>query len=496
MNTKKRPLGRLASGVGVIALVAAGLMGGASMASAAAAPGQEGAPDAGTLIVHKYAGSPTSQDAPDGTEQTVDRPPLAGVTFVVTPVGKDTGSGCVALDLGTAAGWTDAQAADDSMPPAAPYCLVTAGATTQITNGSGTATFAGLPLGLYHVNETNAPTGVTPSVEFYVSIPYASTNNGVTDWLYTVHTYPKNTLTGDGDKTVGDPTAPGLGSTVPWTLTTKPIGSFNDGQKLTSFKIIDRLDAKLTYSATPAPVLTYTEPGGSAQTVPAANYTLTPPAGAGGDVVVDFTNLTWLNERPAGTIFTFTFSTTVTGVGSILNTGFQNSGGDDVTLGEASTQWGPAEVLKHQAGDKTKTLAGAKFSVFNSPNGTDCTGTLGAALTVNGATEFESNASGIVTIAGLFVSNDESILEKVYCVVETQEPLGFIKDTTPHMITVKAEGTATTTAHIEVANTPVPGPILPLTGSNGTLWFTVGGIALIVMAAGGFLMVRRTRNHS
>ncbi|WP_186324479.1 SpaH/EbpB family LPXTG-anchored major pilin [Microbacterium paludicola] len=490
---ERRPIRRLASGVGVLALALAGVIGGASMASATTVgPGQPGAPDEGTLVVHKYAGSATEQ-SDNGTEQTVDRPPLGGVTFEVTPVGKDSGSGCVALDLGTAAGWADAQVAVGSMPPASPYCLATADSVTQVTDATGTASFSGLPLGLYHVDETAAPAGVVPSVEFYVTLPYASEQGKSTDWLYTVHTYPKNTLEGDGDKTVADPSAHGLGSTVPWTIQSKPIGSFNDGQRLTSFSLYDILDAKLTYTATPAATLTYTEPGGSPVAVP--SFSLTEPTGAGGTLTASVTDMDWLNERPAGTFFTFSFSTVVTGVGDIKNEGFQNSGGDPVTLGEASTQWGPAEILKHQKGDKKKTLAGAKFSVFDSPNGTDCTGPLGAALTVNGQTEFESGANGVVAIAGLWVGNDNTAASRVYCVVETQEPVGYVKDTTPRMITVKPEATATTTAHIDVANTPVPGPSLPMTGANGTLWFTVGGIALIAMAGGGLLLVRRARSH-
>lgn len=493
MKSKGMPVRRLASGVGVLALALAGVIGGAGMASATdSGPGQPGSPEQGTLVVHKYAGSTTGQDA-NGTELTIDRPPLGGVTFEVTPVGMLDGSNCVALDLGTAAGWTEAQAAIGSTSPVAPYCLAGTATVTQVTDGTGTATFADLPLGLFHVDETAAPDGVTPSVEHYVTIPYASENANTTDWLYTVHTYPKNTLDGEGDKTVGDPSGHGLGSTIPWTIQSKPIGSFDDGQAITEFAIVDYLDDKLTYTDTPAPTLTYTEPGGTAMAVP--SYTLSEPAGAGGTLTATFDDLAWLNERPAGTYFELTFTTTVTGVGDIENEGFQNSGDGDVSLGDASTQWGPAEILKHQKGDTSKTLAGAKFSVFDSITGTDCTGTLGAALTVNGQTEFESGANGIVTIAGLWVGNDGTEISRVYCVVETQEPTGYVKDTTAHMITVKAETTATTTAHIDVANTPVPGPTLPLTGANGTLWFTIGGIALIAMAGGGLLLVRRARAH-
>src|SRR5690606_18783909 len=129
------------------------------------------------------------------------------------------------LDLGTAAGWADAQLAIASTPPTGDYCL-TSSVVSGTTNADGVATFAELPLRLYYVEETAAPAGVDPSIAHYVTIPFASTNATATDWLYTVHTYPKNDLTGEGDKTVADPSAHGLGSTIPWTITSKPIGSF------------------------------------------------------------------------------------------------------------------------------------------------------------------------------------------------------------------------------------------------------------------------------
>lgn len=489
MGNKGMPVRRLASGVGVLALALAGVIGGAGMASATTdGPGQPGSPTTGSLVIHKYAGSETDQ-ANNGTEQDISRPPLGGVTFEVTPVGKDTGSGCVALDLATASGWTDAQAAIGSTPPASPYCLVTADTMSDVTGADGVVEFDDLPLRLYYVDETDAPEGVDPSISHYVTIPYASEDGDSTDWLYTVHTYPKNDLSGEGDKTVADPSAHGLGSTIPWTIRSKPIGSFDGGAAITEFALIDRLDPKLTYTSTPAPKVTYTVPGGSPADVTSVAFD--EPVGAGGTLTATFTDMDWLNSLPAGTYFEFSFSTTVTGVGDIENEGFQNSGGDDLTLGEASTQWGPAKILKHQKGDKSKTLAGAKFSVFDSPNGADCTGTLGDAIAVNGETEFSTGADGVALIEGLWVGNDDQVPSRVYCVVETHEPTGYVKDATPRPITVAPATTAQVL--LEVPNTPVPGPALPMTGAEGTLWFTIGGIALLAIAGGGLLLVRRSR---
>jgi len=81
---------------------------------------------------------------------------------------------------------------------------------------------------------------------------------------------------------------------------------------------------------------------------------------------------------------------------------------------------------------------------------------------------------------------------RTYCVVEVAPPAGYILDNTPHAVVVKAEETATTGAVIQVANVPVPGPVLPLTGAEGTTMFTLAGLALVAIAGGGFL-VRRAR---
>ena len=99
---------RLAVGVGALALAAAGTFGGASVASAAQGtdgtpPGHAASDTTGTLTVHKYAGSVTSDPAlpNDGTPQTPDRPVLAGIEFTVCQVDG--------IDLTTSAGWTAAE---------------------------------------------------------------------------------------------------------------------------------------------------------------------------------------------------------------------------------------------------------------------------------------------------------------------------------------------------------------------------------------------------
>ena len=74
---------------------------------------------------------------------------------------------------------------------------------TTATSGAniGVAEETGLAFGLYLVVETNAPDKVTaPAAPFLVSVPMTrikdnDTTNKLTDWIYDVHVYPKNSTT-------------------------------------------------------------------------------------------------------------------------------------------------------------------------------------------------------------------------------------------------------------------------------------------------------------
>lgn len=68
---------------------------------------------------------------------------------------------------------------------------------TEKTNASGLAKFENLELGLYLVIETKAPDSVKEAcVPFFVSVPMTKVNdsktNKLSDWLYDIHVYPKN----------------------------------------------------------------------------------------------------------------------------------------------------------------------------------------------------------------------------------------------------------------------------------------------------------------
>ena len=140
----------------------------------------------GSITIHKYeyngeakvtGTGEDNQTPPEGAE------PLANVKFKITKI----------AELSAYYG-TDAEA----FPTVEAAKGMAAIATFEKATGSdGVATFNELPLGLYLVQETEAPAQITGKVEdFLVSVPM--TNADEDDWLYDVHVYPKNKSTYGG----------------------------------------------------------------------------------------------------------------------------------------------------------------------------------------------------------------------------------------------------------------------------------------------------------
>lgn len=169
----------------------------------------------GSITIHKFEYNPSSgatsqqgtgaegEAAPSGAK------PLGGVTFEIYKVQNE--EWLKAYYGGQAA----ATGQDFSKIDASNYYSTnsTTGAitvngskidtVTTATSGTdiGVAKKDGLALGLYLVVETSAPDKVTsPAAPFLVSVPMTriadtTTTNKLTDWIYDVHVYPKNSTT-------------------------------------------------------------------------------------------------------------------------------------------------------------------------------------------------------------------------------------------------------------------------------------------------------------
>lgn len=171
----------------------------------------------GSITIHKFeynpsSGAPSQQGTgAEGEGAPAGATPLDGVTFEIYQVQSQT---WLESYYG---GQVTASSQDFSKMDASDYytknsttgaITVNSGATkvatvttTTTETDKGVAKKDGLALGLYLVVETKAPDkGTSPADPFLVSVPMTriadnDTTNKLTDWIYDVHVYPKNSTT-------------------------------------------------------------------------------------------------------------------------------------------------------------------------------------------------------------------------------------------------------------------------------------------------------------
>lgn len=171
----------------------------------------------GSITIHKFeynpsSGAPSQQGTgAEGEGAPTGATPLDGVTFEIYQVQSQT---WLESYYG---GQVTASSQDFSKMDASDYytknsttgaITVNSGATkvatvttTTTETDKGVAKKDSLALGLYLVVETKAPDKVTsPADPFLVSVPMTriadnDTTNKLTDWIYDVHVYPKNSTT-------------------------------------------------------------------------------------------------------------------------------------------------------------------------------------------------------------------------------------------------------------------------------------------------------------
>lgn len=168
--------------------------------------------DTGSITIHKYEWNddtrgPATGEAEDaGSLPSNDKgetpTPLAGATFTVYQVknAEDLKKYYDGKDVAWPTSWEDYAEPDTTTGGYKLKSDVTATVTevdSKTTDTSGVVKFEELPLGLYLVLETETPDSVRTACEpFFVSVPMTKvstdTNGGLTDWLYDVHVFPKN----------------------------------------------------------------------------------------------------------------------------------------------------------------------------------------------------------------------------------------------------------------------------------------------------------------
>lgn len=492
---------------GVMASAAAVLLAFGAAAPASAAPLVD--PDeVGSITVHKLEAPETPTGLPNNGTQvdTTGLDPLAGVEFRVRQV---TG-----VDLSTNTGWVDASDLADVFDAADPDGSITGAGyalgagESLLTDAAGEAVFSDLPVGLYLVEETSVPAGVTPSAPFLITVPLTDPENRDT-WLYDVHVYPKNALT-TATKTVEDADAVRLGDEVTFTIT----ADIPNVDPIDGYRIVDVLDQKLDYVAA---AVTLADGTAVAE---GTDYTITHDP-ASHTVTVDFTAAgRAILAANNSTRVVVDIITTVNTIGEISNQAlvYPNAASFDIDPGEpggptitpeVETRWGNVTVEK--VGADSTPLTGAVFQVFT-------TAADAAAQTnpvsIDSMTEFEvADADGTLTIEGLRYSDfangatvapgDAGYLQ--YYLVEVQAPDGYELLAEPIEFVVTAAttdcvpgvgnpGGCQHTIDLTVTNVPHNGGFeLPFTGGAGTGLLYLVGFGLL---AGGvvFLVARRRSN--
>lgn len=481
----------------------------------------------GSIIVHKFANPGNGDQNPSGTGTSPSTAPVSGVVFEYCKIDG--------IDLfdNTNTGWDQVNAITTAEKLAAGAQGVTtlgsytlSGCTSlPATDAAGLATSAKLPLGPYFVREISAPASVVEkAAPFVVTLPTPEdhkVSNG--NWVYDVNVYPKNTVAESPKKNVVDQEGSGsvLGAPVKYEVT-QLIPALATGDTYKKFIVSDDLDTKLD-PITTAPV---TVKMGATTFASGTDYNA---VWSGQKLVVTFT-AAGLAKLVAGQNIVVGFQAKANAPGEIKNTAFVNlndfqltpgtpNGPDGSPSSEKATRWGDLTVQKVNKVDQNDGLKGAKFNIYQGT--TDQQGQCLADITgltkvndpaTGNAYEVVSDDAGKVFIPGLWIGDTETTVaadgtvsnttkaghdfqQRCYVLQEIAAPNGFVLPTgtaalTPVMVKTGANGSIPL---LKIDNIQQGVPELPFTGSSVQIALTVGGIALIVIALGGVMMIRRRR---
>lgn len=289
-----------------------------------------------------------------------------------------------------------------------------------------------------------------------------------------------------------------IGETVDYTVkTTFPVSKDSDGNPLTQFVVKDT-PTGLDIDASSVKVTI----GGETVTLPSNAVSVD----GDGVLTVDFANELSNGHDGKEVVITYTATVTATEFNNSVNADSNVTDYDgDETFGEN----GSIEITKVDAEDEDTVLSGVEFQIYDlGVNGTwnaDEPGTpmtlvydseLGAyrpaladdentTITIIDGINGDGSADGIIKVDGLAEGN--------YHFVETKAPNGYSINEAGLTVTIDpdAEDPA-----IDITGNFLDTKLssLPSTGGIGTTIFTIGGIVIMVAAAGLYFANRRKNN--
>lgn len=174
---------------------------------------------------------------------------------------------------------------------------------------------------------------------------------------------------------------------------------------------------------------------------------------------------------------------------------------------KVATLWGQAKLLKHSTDPQKTPLQGAQFEIYHAKvQDENCEGTQiddqkSNPISIGTKSVFDSNNAGIVEVVGLFIDQAVGVgsvepafskNHRCYVFKEVKAPLGYVLPQGDQALKgVKVEPGQKTGHNVELSNTPVSVPELPITGASGTVIATVVGTSLLLLAVGAVLVRRR-----
>ncbi|CAB0731124.1 SpaH/EbpB family LPXTG-anchored major pilin [Corynebacterium diphtheriae] len=439
----------------------------------------------GSLTLHKKKGAESEKNATGQQMDNVAGESLNGVKFKITKLDFDLQNG----------DWT-------KFPKTAADAKGHETGTTKeaVTSGDGTARFQELELGIYLVEETDAPDGIVMGAPFIVSIPMV--NEASDAWNYNVVAYPKNTETKvektvkDADKNIQDAYTYTIDADAP---------TWGKDKELTAFRFEDELDNRLDFQKV-------TEVKAGDVKLGDGDYTVNDPDAEGNKLVVTLTEQ-GLKKVTSGAKMSLTFDVKRKKVGESTelknraDVFFNNPNSDKEVknkTNEVVTYHGKLKVVKKDGKEEGKVLEGAEFQLYQCASAAN----LGEnPLTVNGVDKWTTGADGTFTIDGLHVTDYEDGKEvapatKKFCLKETKAPAGYAlpdKNITEIEFTRKNisekgnfEGDDDVTLVSEIENIKQGTPKLPKTGGAGVGILAAIGAAIV--AAGAWFARRGAKN--
>lgn len=438
----------------------------------------------GSITLFKKKGAESGTEATGKEMAGVPGEALSGVTYKITKLDYD-----LQKDDWAAFPKSAADVKDDKK---------TAETKEETTGTDGKAAFTDLPLGIYLVEETNAPDGIVAGAPFIVSVPMV--NKASDAWNYDVIAYPKNTKTTtkktvkDADQNIQDEYTYTINADAP---------TWGEGKSLTAFRFEDQLDQRLDFQEV-------TEVKAGDTVLETGDYEVNTPADNSNKLIVKLTDQ-GLQKVKSGDKLSLTFEVKRKEVGDTTELKnpadviFNNPNtGNEVKnkTNEVVTYHGKLKVVKKDGKEAGKVLEGAEFELYQCTSKDD----LGAKLTVKEQDKWTTGADGTFTIDGLhvtdFADNAQVTDVKKFCLKETKAPAGYAlpeKDITEIDFTRdniaktgELKGDDKVTLVSEIENIKRDTPNLPMTGGAGVGILAAIGAAIV--AAGAWFARRTARN--